>query len=69
MLNVLRDENGKVSSSRICLFTMLGLFGYLAVSGSQVEPVVWNTIQSVMLLCLGGASVRGTVDHLRGHNG
>lgn len=56
-----RDENGKLSSSRICLFVMLILFCYLSLAGGAVEPVVWSTIQSVMLLCLGGASVRGTV--------
>ncbi len=63
---MIRDENGKLSSSRICLFIMLSLFCYLAVAGQQVEPVVWNTIQSVMLLCLGGASVRGTVSCIGG---
>ncbi len=63
---MIRDEKGKLSSSRICLFIMLSLFCYLAVAGQAVEPVVWNTIQSVMLLCLGGASVRGTVSCLGG---
>ncbi len=58
---MIRDETGKLSSSRICLFIMLSLFCYLSIAGRQVDPVVWNTIQSVMLLCLGGASVRGTV--------
>ena len=60
------DENGKVSSSRICLFVMLSLFCYLSTTGQHVEPVVWSTIQSVMLLCLGGASVRGTVAKIGG---
>ena len=55
------DENGKLSSSRICLFVMLSLFCYLSVSGVESDPIVWNTMQSVMLLCLGGASVRGAV--------
>jgi len=63
---VIRDENGKLSSSRICLFIMLVLFCYLAVAGRVVEPVVWNTIQSVMLLCLGGASVRATISKIGG---
>ena len=61
-----RDENGKISSSRLCLFIMLSLFCYLSIAGQVVEPVVWNTIQSVMLLCLGGASVRGTVSCIGG---
>ena len=58
---MIRDENGKLSSSRIVLFIMLSLFCFLSISGQLVDPVVWSTIQSVMLLCLGGASVRGTV--------
>lgn len=58
---MIRDENNKLSSSRICLFVMLSLFCFLSITGQHVEPVVWNTMQSVMLLCLGGASVRGTV--------
>jgi hypothetical protein len=58
---MIRDEKGKLSSSRICLFVMLSLFCFLSITGQHVEPVVWNTMQSVMLLCLGGASVRGTV--------
>ena len=63
---MIRDENGKLSSSRNCLFIMLSLFCYLSIAGQAVEPVVWNTIQSGMLLCLGGASVRGTVSCLGG---
>ena len=63
---MMRDENGKLSSSRICLFIMLSLFCYLSITGQHAEPVVWNTMQSVMLLCLGGASVRGTVAKIGG---
>ena len=63
---MIRDENGKLSSSRICLFIMLSLFCYLSIAGQAVEPVVWNTIQSVMLLCLGGASVRATISKIGG---
>ena len=63
---MIRDENGKLSSSRICLFIMLVLFCYLSIAGRVVEPVVWNTIQSVMLLCLGGASVRATISKIGG---
>ena len=63
---MIRDENGKLSSSRLCLFIMLSLFCYLSIAGQAVEPVVWNTIQSVMLLCLGGASVRATISKIGG---
>lgn len=64
--DMIRDENGKLSSSRLCLFVMLVLFCYLSVVGQTVDPVVWSTIQSVMLLCLGGASVRATVNQIGG---
>jgi hypothetical protein len=66
---MIRDENGKLSSSRIVMFVMVVVFCYLSISGRSVEPVVWNTIQSVILLCLGGASVRGTVSCLGGRDG
>ncbi len=65
---MLRDEKGKLSSSRIVMFVMVGIFSYLSISGRASEPVVWNTMQSVILLCLGGASVRGTVSCLGGKN-
>tara|TARA_R110002020_G_scaffold368536_3_gene580352 strand:+ start:3749 stop:3949 length:201 start_codon:yes stop_codon:yes gene_type:complete len=63
---MLRDENGKLSSSRIVMFIMVGIFSYLSVAGKTADPVVWSTIQSVILLCLGGASVRGTVSCIGG---
>ncbi len=66
---MIRDENGKLSSSRIVMFVMVALFCYLSIAGRSVEPVVWNTIQSVLLLCLGGASVRATVCKIGGKNG
>jgi hypothetical protein len=65
---MIRDENGKLSSSRIVMFIMVALFCFLSIAGRSVEPVVWNTMQSVILLCLGGASVRGTVSRLGGKN-
>jgi len=66
---MIRDENGKLSSSRIIMFVMVALFCFLSIAGRSVEPVVWNTMQSVILLCLGGASVRGTVKCIGGSNG
>lgn len=63
---MIRDENGKLSSSRIVMFIMVALFCFLSIAGRSVEPVVWNTIQSVLLLCLGGASVRSTVKSMGG---
>jgi len=66
---MIRDENGKLSSARIVMFVMVALFCFLSIAGRSVEPVVWNTMQSVILLCLGGASVRGTVKCIGGSNG
>ena len=60
-LELLKDESGKMSATRVTLMTLLSLFCYLAISGSTVDPVVWTTINSVMLIALGGASVRSTV--------
>ena len=63
-IGLVRDENGKVSSTRLVLMVMLTLFCYLAVAGQAVDPVVWTTINSVMLLALGSTSIRSTVKHV-----
>ena len=63
---LIRDENGKVSSTRLVLMTMLTLFCFLTIRGESADPVVWSTISSVMLLCLGSTSIRSTVKHIGG---
>jgi hypothetical protein len=63
-IGLVRDENGKVSSTRLVLMVMLTLFCYLAVAGQTVDPTVWTTISSVMLLALGSTSIRSTVKHV-----
>jgi hypothetical protein len=63
---MLRDENGKLSSTRIVLFSMVGLFGYLVISGQPTDPSAWTTINAVMLLCLGGNAIKSTVKNAKG---
>lgn len=63
---MLRDENNKISSTRIVLFIMVGLFGFTVLSGRPFEPAVHTTIQTVMLLCLGGNAIKSTVKNAKG---
>ena len=65
-IGLIRDENGKVSSTRLILFIFVGLFMYLTISGDLVDPVILTTINSVILLCLGSNAVRGTVKNIGG---
>lgn len=63
---MLRDENGKASSSRLVLMIMVALFCFIVMTGKIVDEMVFTILNSVLLLCLGGASVRGTVSNLKG---
>ena len=65
---LLSDENGKISSSRFVLLVMVALFCFIVMTGQSVDDMVWTILNSVLLLCLGGASVRGTVSNFRGDN-
>ena len=59
---MLRDENGKWSTTRLALITMIGAFWVgLFV---PVPDQAWMIIQSTILLCLGGTAVRTTVKNL-----
>lgn len=57
-IGLFRDENGKVSSTRLVMFIFVGLFMYLTITGKPVDPVILSTINSVILLCLGSSAVR-----------
>ena len=63
---LLSDENGKASSSRLVLMIMVALFCFIVMTGKIVDDMVFTILNSVLLLCLGGASVRGTVSNLKG---
>jgi len=65
-IGLFRDENGKVSSTRLVMFIFVGLFVYLTITGNPVDPVILSTINSVILLCLGSSAVRGTVKNIGG---
>ncbi len=66
-LGIVRDENGKVSSTRLVMFIFVGLFVHLTITGTSVDPVILSTINSVILLCLGSSAVRGTVKNIGGN--
>lgn len=67
MLRVLRDENGKMSSTRVTLLVMLTIFTVLLFCGdlAVVPSQVWGIIQSVLLLCLGGTAVRSSIKNAK----
>ncbi len=56
-----RDENNKISSTRVVLLIMVAMFCYIVISGATVDAMVYTILNAVILLCLGGTSVRGTV--------
>ncbi len=58
---MIRDENGKLSSTRVVLMIMVAMFCYIVISGATVDAMVYTILNAVILLCLGGTSVRGTV--------
>ncbi len=58
---MLRDENNKLSSTRVVLMIMVAMFCYIVISGATVDAMVYTILNAVILLCLGGTSVRGTV--------
>ncbi len=58
---MIRDENGKLSSTRAVLMIMVAMFCYIVISGATVDAMVYTILNAVILLCLGGTSVRGTV--------
>ncbi len=58
---MIRDENGKISSTRVVLMIMVAMFCYIVISGATVDAMVYTILNAVILLCLGGTSVRGTV--------
>jgi len=60
-LKMFRDESGKISSTRIVLMIMVAMFCYIVISGRAVDDMVYTILNAVILLCLGGTSVRGTV--------
>ena len=52
------NENGKVSSTRVVLMTMVALFCYIVISGVAVDPMAYTILNAVILLCLGGTTGR-----------
>jgi hypothetical protein len=66
---MIRDENGKLSSTRVVLMIMVAMFCFIVISGTTVDAMVYTILNAVILLCLGGTSVRGTVKCMGDRNG
>ena len=62
MLDILKDENNKLSSTRLSLLITLLLFCYVVVVKMEVDPMVWTIINSVLMICLGGTTARAVVE-------
>lgn len=58
---MLRDENNKISSTRICLYVMLILFCLIVGAGLAVDVKILDTIEKVLLLCIGGNTVKTAI--------
>jgi len=65
-MGLLNDENGKTSTTRVTLLSMLAIFVFTLVFSdlALVPDQVWSILQSVILLCLGGTAVRSTVSNV-----
>ena len=65
MSELIKDENGKLSASRVvlflfCLLFIAGLFGPV-----EFSPAAHSTIGQVILLTLGAAGVRSAIKNSR----
>lgn len=60
------DENGKLSSTRFVLMVMVSLLCLISIASIPVQPIVYETIREVILLCLGSTAIRTTVKNNRG---
>jgi len=63
---MIRDENGKISSTRICLYVMLILFCSIVGAGLAVDVKILDTIEKVMLLCVGGNTLKTSIKNGKG---
>lgn len=62
MCELLRDENGKMSSTRLTLYVFTLLFSFTVwqdVMGSaEVNDHIYNTMYLVFAICLGGNTIK-----------
>ncbi len=69
-MGLFKDENGKLSSTRITLVVMLCLIVYVIVFRPDlVNDLVINSISPVIYLCLSGTTVRGSLKQVRNVGG
>jgi len=60
--NLIRDENGELSSTRFVMLSMLAAF-WTALFVPVPEPA-WSIINGTLLLCLGGTAARTTIKNM-----
>ena len=70
MSDVFRDENGKVSSTRLILLAFTVIFGFLAITDLYTEVEVHSQIYSIVLavfsIGLGGNCNSRTASNWKG---
>lgn len=68
-MEVFRDENGKVSTTRVTILTCLALFSGIVVCdlsmGAQVNQEVYNILMAIFSFGLGGQAVRASVKNAK----
>ena len=68
MFNLIRDEAGKLSSTRLINLVTLALFVFLSVCDAvmevQLSSQIYNIIQTILAVGIAGQSVRVTASHL-----
>ena len=61
MRQLLKDENGKWSSSRVVMFLFVAAFFVGLFGPFDFNETAGSTIQQVILLCLGTVGVRSAI--------
>ena len=61
MIDLLKDENGKWSSSRLVLVFFCLLFAASVFGPWEFSPTAETTIHQVIMLCLGTVGVRSAI--------
>ncbi len=65
MTELIQDENGKTSASRVVLFLFVAAFFVGMFAPVEINDVAGSTIQQVILLCLGTVGVRSAIKNAK----
>ena len=67
MFNIITDENGKTSSTRVVLMVMVALFVAIVIRDLiwevSVDNNIYDIISSAIMFCLGGSALRTTASN------